>query len=165
MYRKSAYAELEMANAASWTPVNERRAKSSRGSIGSRTRRSIAMNAARRTPEPANNDTISELPQPSAFPRTRASDHQRQGAYRDIDVEDRLPAERVGERPADERSDGHRDADHRAVDTHGSRPGAAGGELLGDQGERDGEHGRPTDALERPRHVQERRVGRHRTER
>ena len=47
--------------------------KRPRGSIGSATRRSIAMKAAISTAAPASSETISVLPQPSSLPRTSAS--------------------------------------------------------------------------------------------
>ena len=53
--------------------MNAGRRNSASGSIGSRTRASMATNAARRTAAPANSDTISGLPQPSSLPRTSAS--------------------------------------------------------------------------------------------
>ena len=62
-----------MANAASCTPVNAGRLNRARGSIGSPTRRSIAMNATSSTAAAVNSDMISVLLQPSSLPRTSAS--------------------------------------------------------------------------------------------
>ena len=84
----------------------------------------------------------------------------RRNAHRHVDEEDPLPAERVDERAADERPDGHRDADRGAVDAHRHAALAAGGELLCHERERDREHDRAADALDRAGHVQEGRVGR-----
>jgi hypothetical protein len=53
--------------------VKDGRLNSPSGSIGSLTRRWMAMNATSRAAEPASGDTIRRLPQPSALPRTSAS--------------------------------------------------------------------------------------------
>jgi hypothetical protein len=77
---------------------------------------------------------------------------------RNVDEEDPLPAESVGERPADQRPYRDRAADRRAP---GGDSGAALGalELLGDQRQRGREHRGATDPLEAPREVEEGRVG------
>ena len=85
-------------------------------------------------------------------------------ADRHVQQEDRLPAERVGERAADQRPDRDGAADRRPVDAERGAALAPAGELLGDQGERDGEHDRAADSLERARDVEEGRVRRERAE-
>jgi hypothetical protein len=96
----------------------------------------------------------------AALAQPQDRDGDRREADRHVEVEDRLPAERVGECAADERADRHGDADRRAVHAHRRAPLATGRELLRDQGQRHGEHHRPADALERPRQAEEGRIGR-----
>jgi hypothetical protein len=91
-------------------------------------------------------------------------DGNRRDPDRDVDQEDPFPAETVGEQAANQRADRHRDADRGAVDTHGHAALGPGRELLGDQGQRDGEHDRAADALQRSRQVEEGRIGRQRAE-
>ena len=80
-------------------------------------------------------------------------------ADRDVQEEDRLPADGGGQRTADERAERHGDADRRAVDGGGERA-LRSAPLLREQRERHGEHDRAADALQRPREIEHRRGGR-----
>ena len=95
----------------------------------------------------------------AALAQLQIRDRDREDPDRDVQVEDRLPSERVGQGAAHQRADGDRDADRGAVDPHGGAALAAGRELLSDQRQRDREHRRAADALKRARDVEERRVG------
>ena len=90
----------------------------------------------------------------------REGRRDRRDPDRDVEQEHRLPAEAIGQGAADERPDRDRDADRRPVGRHRHRPLAAGGELLRDQRQRDGEHDRAADPLHRAVDVQHRRAGR-----
>jgi len=100
----------------------------------------------------------------SALAQLQVGDGDRRHADRDVEVEDRLPAEAVGEGAADQRPDRHRDPDRGTVDPHRGAALAAGRELLGDQRQRDREHHRAADALQAAGEVEEGRVGRQRAE-
>ena len=87
----------------------------------------------------------------------RLGDEDRGDPDRDVDEEDPLPAEALGEDAADQRPDRDGAADGRAPDP--DRLGAlAALELLGDQRQRGREHRRGAGALEAAAEVQQRRV-------
>ena len=87
-------------------------------------------------------------------------DDDRGEADRHVEQEDRLPAEAVGQQAADQRPDRDGDPDRRSVYAHRHAAFGAAGELLGDEGEGDGEHDRAADALQAAGEVEEGRVGR-----
>ena len=72
-----------------------------------------------------------------------------QHADGDVHVEDPLPSEGAREGSAHERADGHRPAHRGPPHGDGGRPGRAL-EVLADERQRGGEHGRPPDALDGP---------------
>jgi hypothetical protein len=89
----------------------------------------------------------------------QVGDRDRRDPDRDVEEEDRLPSDAVDEGAADEGPDRDCASDRRPVDAHRHPPFPAGGELLGDQSQGDGEHHRAAHALERSRQVQEGRIG------
>ena len=82
-------------------------------------------------------------------------DRERRDPDRDVEVEDRRPAERLGQRASDERADGDRRAGRRAPQAE-RRAALAAVELLREQGERGREHRRPADPLRAAGEDQER---------
>ena len=76
---------------------------------------------------------------------------------RDVEEEDPLPAEALGDDAADQRPDRDRAADHGSPDAERGRPVFAV-ELLADQGQRGGEHPGAADALQPAREVEQGRV-------
>jgi hypothetical protein len=96
MSRNGAKADLEIANAATWTPVNEGRRKRCGGSIGSLTMRSTTMKASIRTAAPASSDTMRALLQPSALSLVP---HERQHGTRSASETANMAARRRPARP------------------------------------------------------------------
>src|SRR4029079_4122623 len=84
-------------------------------------------------------------------------DEDRRDPDRDVDEEDPLPAEAVGDDSADERADRDRAADRGPPDADSGRA-LATLELLRDQGQRGREHRRSAGALQAAREVEDGRV-------